>query len=234
MNKRLFKHSRTIHKWAGYVLALQLLAWLFGGLFMSAMPLHYVHGKHLAQKQLTNPFSHSDYSASVDSIRAAMPTLTQITFGHRLDTPIIVASDQHQTQLFDGRSGQSLSDINEQQVAALAQAHYLGEAQISSIKALAQGPLEIENRPQVWQVEFADWCATTLYFDLHSGEFISVRSTIWRIFDFFWMLHIMDYDERNNFNNPLLIGFALSAVLFALSGIMLLFQNPPWRRRRKV
>jgi hypothetical protein len=39
------------------------------------------------------------------------------------------------------------------------------------------------------------------------------------------MLHIMDYDERENFNNPLLISFAATSVLFCLSGFLLLLQN---------
>ena len=35
----------------------------------------------------------------------------------------------------------------------------------------------------------------------------------------------MNYDQREDFNNPLLISFAATSVLFCLSGIWLLIQN---------
>ncbi|MEL0657488.1 hypothetical protein V6257_21200, partial [Pseudoalteromonas issachenkonii] len=66
---------------------------------------------------------------------------------------------------------------------------------------------------------------TTLYLSENNGKVLTVRSTLWRIFEFFWMLHIMDYDQREDFNNPLLISFSANRVLFWLSGILLLIQN---------
>ena len=43
MDKRIFKHARKFHKWLGYLLALQIFAWLLGGLIMSAIPLEKVN-----------------------------------------------------------------------------------------------------------------------------------------------------------------------------------------------
>ena len=84
---------------------------------------------------------------------------------------------------------------------------------------------EVGYKTNVWQVQFDDTFNTTLYLSENNGKVVTVRSTLWRIFDFFWMLHIMDYDERENFNNPLLISFSATSVLFCLSGILLLIQN---------
>ena len=75
--------------------------------------------------------------------------------------------------------------------------------------------------------------STSLYFNADNGEFITVRSNIWRVFDFFWMLHIMDYDEREDFNNPLLISFAASSVFFSFTGFILLLQNIRFRTRKR-
>ena len=52
------------------------------------------------------------------------------------------------------------------------------------------------------------------------------------VFDFFWMLHIMDYDERENVNNLLLRGMTLLALVTALSGAWLLFFAFPRKRRK--
>jgi hypothetical protein len=70
-----------------------------------------------------------------------------------------------------------------------------------------------------WKIDFAD--ATTLYLDPVTAKVHAVRSTKWRIFDFFWMLHIMDYDERDDFNSPLLIIAAAFGVLTSASGLAL-------------
>ncbi len=50
---------------------------------------------------------------------------------------------------------------------------------------------------------------------------------------FVWMLHIMDYDERENVNNALLRIFTWGAVLMALSDIWLLFYSFHRRNKRR-
>ncbi len=231
MIKAAFKPVRKIHKWLGYLLAIQVLAWLLGGFVMSAIPLEKVHGKHLAHRQLENPFSRDDYLADLNRITANQNTLSAITFKHLLDMPIIKVQGDN-TNWFNGLSGEPLTPPNEPLIKQQADAHYLGEGTINEVKFLSKGPREIGYKENVWVVTYNDWCHTTLYLDAQSGQIITVRSTIWRIFDFFWMLHIMDYDEREDFNNPLLISFSVVSILFCLSGIFLLFQAPPWRKRK--
>ena len=74
--------------------------------------------------------------------------------------------------------------------------------------------------PPLWRVEFAHWNRPTFYLSPVTGELLSRRHELWRVFDFVWMLHIMDYDERENVNNPLLRAFTWGAVLMALSGAL--------------
>jgi hypothetical protein len=63
---------------------------------------------------------------------------------------------------------------------------------------------------------------------------VSRRHELWRIFDFLWMLHIMDYETRDNVNNWLLRGFTLLAFTTALSGTWLLWFAFPRRRRKEA
>jgi hypothetical protein len=60
---------------------------------------------------------------------------------------------------------------------------------------------------------------------------LSQRHELWRVFDFVWMLHIMDYEERENVNNTLLRTFTWGALLMALSGVWLLFYS--FHRKKK-
>ncbi|KAA1157287.1 hypothetical protein [Pseudoalteromonas distincta] len=225
MNKKIFKHARKLHKWLGYLLALQILAWLLGGLIMSAIPLDKVHGEHLATRTLNNPFTQADYVASLDDIASQVVNPTQIIFENFLTTPLITVFSNNEQQSFNGITGRPFEPPTKIQITANAKAHLLIDAQVTSVVLLKQGSREVGYKTNVWQVQFDDTFNTTLYLSENNGKVVTVRSTLWRIFDFFWMLHIMDYDERENFNNPLLISFAATSVLFCLSGILLLIQN---------
>ena len=75
---------------------------------------------------------------------------------------------------------------------------------------------------------------TRIYVSPETGRVLARRNDYWRVFDFFWMLHIMDYDEREDFNHPLLIIVTLASTLFVLTGVALLyFRFWPGARRRK-
>ncbi|MFC3033671.1 hypothetical protein ACFOEE_14190 [Pseudoalteromonas fenneropenaei] len=235
MLKTWLKPARKLHKLLGYLLALQLFAWLLGGLVMSALPLEKVHGKHLAQRSIANPFILKDYPAWQQLALATESVITQLHFTHFLDTPLLKVERSEQPALyFSGNTGQPFSPPTQQQIQIQAERHYLGSGQVSNITLLDVAPREAGFRKNVWQVNFNDSLSTSLYLDAQSGQVITVRSTLWRIFDFFWMLHIMDYDEREDFNHPLLIFFAACSVLFCLSGMVLLCQSPPWRRKSSL
>ena len=232
MNKRMFKYARKGHKWLGYLLALQIFFWLLGGLVMSSLPLEKVHGKHLANRSLSSPFIVSDYPTSIDKITAQFEQIEGIKYSHFLNTPIIEVTTPRGVFNFDGRTGDKMSAPNEAQIIENAQAHLLINANMTQAQLLPNGPREVGHKANVWQVSFDDWLTTTLYLDSQTGKVITVRSTLWRIFDFFWMLHIMDYDERENFNNPLLISFSATSVLFCITGIILLLQNIRLKRKK--
>ena len=64
-----------------------------------------------------------------------------------------------------------------------------------------------------------------VYVDPFSKEIVAVRSNQWRIWDFMWGVHIMDWDERDNIGNIFLKIFSILALLSALSGIYLFFAS---------
>ena len=62
-----------------------------------------------------------------------------------------------------------------------------------------------------------------VYLDPYSKEVVAIRSNQWRIWDFMWGIHIMDWNERDNIGNIFLKVFSILALLSALSGIYLFF-----------
>ena len=70
-----------------------------------------------------------------------------------------------------------------------------------------------------------------VYVDPFSKKIVAIRSTQWRIWDFMWGIHIMDWNERDNIGNLFLKAFSILALLSALSGIYLFFNSS---KRRKI
>ena len=71
-----------------------------------------------------------------------------------------------------------------------------------------------------------------VYVDPFSKKIVAIRSTQWRIWDFMWGIHIMDWNERDNISNIFLKIFSILALASALSGIYLFFNSS--NRRRTV
>jgi len=63
------------------------------------------------------------------------------------------------------------------------------------------------------------------YVDGMTGEVVAIRSSSWRLWDFLWGLHIMDYVDRDNINNLLMKVFSILALISSLSGIALFFNT---------
>lgn len=89
----------------------------------------------------------------------------------------------------------------------------------------AGASIEARGAGAVWRAEFDDPSRTTLYFAADDARLVATRNASWRWFDFFWMLHTMDYRGRDNFNNPLVITVGTAALWLALTGFLLLFRS---------
>nr|MDQ3308805.1 hypothetical protein [Gemmatimonadota bacterium] len=75
----------------------------------------------------------------------------------------------------------------------------------------------------------------TAYVPAELGVVQRVRADRWRIFDFLWMLHTMDYAGRDNFNNLLLRAFSVLGLLTIGSGFLLfVVTSRPYRRRGRA
>lgn len=242
MRLKFHRFIRKAHKWLGLVLGIQILFWIAGGVVMSVIPLEKVHGKHLATKTLPSQFSNSDYTFSVESLIARVQTesssassIKHLAYTQFAGQAAYLIETSVKRHMFHAKTGERFEPLTENQVVELAYQHYLGDAELEKVILLEKSPAEASRASgSVWQVRFYDTWSTTLYFSPTSAELVSIRSDIWRLFDFVWMLHIMDYDEREDFNNPLLITFSISALLFTMTGFLLLFRSFVRRKRPAV
>ena len=84
-----------------------------------------------------------------------------------------------------------------------------------------------------YRVEMDHPTGARLYVAADSGRVTARRNDRWRLFDLFWMLHIMDYGDRDDFNTWWLQVVAGLGVLTVVSGFVLLAMTSPRLRRRR-
>ncbi len=96
----------------------------------------------------------------------------------------------------------------------------------------AEAGSEYRERPlPAYRVSFDDSFGTRLYVSVERGLVTARRNDRWRWFDFLWMLHIMDYQSRDNFNSSLLQIVSALGLVTVLSGFVLFAVTSPRLRR---
>ena len=224
--------ARRAHKWLALVVGVQALIWAVTGVYMTAIHIDTIHGDHFIQSQ---PPAALPAEALRDplSAAAAIDGAQSVRLSHFLGAPVYVVTSQSGSRLVDARTGRLLPPPSLQQIAAAADHWFTGPEQLVSIRLIGEVPGELRGRkPPLWRVDYGGWNKPTLYLSPETGELVSRRHELWRIFDFAWMLHIMDYEARENVNNLALRIVAWSSLAMMLAGAWLLVATWPRARPR--
>jgi hypothetical protein len=220
---------RRAHKWIGLVIGVQALLWMLSGVYMTAISLEVIHGDHLAHVA-DAPLERQAQLLDVSQLAHIRPGFESFKLKRFLGREVYELKGDGKASLVDARTGEMLSPLPRDQVVARAKDIYQGEAEIREVTWITQAPQEVAKRPvPMWAVRFDDRANTTLYFSPDTGDLLARRHDLWRWFDFLWMFHIMDYDQRTDVNNALLRVAAGVGLVFALSGAWLVFYS--FRRR---
>jgi len=243
-----------VHKWAGLVLGIQLILWFASGLFMSFFDIDNVHGDNMAEGR-TWPLK-MEQAAPLGEvhdlyIRAQQDKYCQpeqrnacivdmpdnIKLHSAIGTPVWEFANGAESLYFSGSPAALWPGLSEGKIRGVARTYYKAEADISKAVLFTEvAPKDFRKFVPIWQVTFDDSANTRLYISPQTGELVNVRTRLWRTFDFMWMLHIMDYKERDNINLWWLKLAAFAALLFGLSGVGLVahrvFLRPRVKRKR--
>lgn len=230
-----------IHKWIGLIVGIQVVLWIAGGLYMTWYPIEVIRGEHNLREVEPPALNAAGALIPVaDAIATAGGArITGLEVGFMLNDPVYrLERAEGSHMLVDALSGEIISPISEQKALALAIADFAGETRPEGANWLTETNLEYRGDVPVWQVFLNDEEDTRLYISPVLGRVVARRTERWRVFDFFWMLHIMDYKERTNFNNPLVIIASIVGLVAAFSGLLLLYyrfgkRDFAWIRRDK-
>jgi uncharacterized iron-regulated membrane protein len=233
---------RKFHRWLGIVVGVQLLFWTASGLFFALNPIERVRGEseQAEPPSLGAGVSIASPDAALDSLRAIhgdVEVLSVLLRPH-LETAVYEISFRSEEMtgwaLADTTTGRLRNPVGRDEAVALALADFSEPVEIEDVVRLTtvESDSEYRGRPlPAYRVDLAHPFGTRIYVSEERGVVTARRNDRWRWFDFFWMLHIMDYDERDDFNTPILKVAAGLGVITVLSGFVLAGMTSPRLRR---
>lgn len=227
----MFRWVVWAHKWLGLIVGVQVILWVVSGLFMSAVPIETVRGEHNIQKAEAAVLS-AGALAPLSAILTGAATRAELFMLNGAPAWRIDRGGKPDS-LVDARTGQVLSPLPAGIVVQIAKADFSGRGDVVGVTLIDKDPpIEYRSALPVWQVRFNDPDDTRLYVSPVAGKVVARRSQTWRIYDFLWSLHIMDYRGRDDFNHPLIVIAATLALVMSLTGawiVVVRFRPRKWR-----
>jgi uncharacterized iron-regulated membrane protein len=228
---RYWRVAARLHKWLGLFIGIQIFIWTASGLFFAIMPIETVRGEHLKREAGPAPVAMEGLAPLERVLTGAV---TRAELSTLVGAPVWrLELGPKDMRLVDARTGAQLSPLDADWAGRIALDDYAGKGKISGLRLIeADPPIEYRGALPVWQVQFDDSDSMRIYVTAQTGKITARRTDTWRLYDFLWSLHIMDYSERESFNHPLLILAALSAFALTLFGMVLVVLRfrPPVRR----
>ncbi len=237
MKKVVFQRKiRKTHRWMGVILGIQFFLWTLGGLYFSWSDMDEVHGDH--QKAHIHPISANiglvNPQEIIDEIKLkdSVNFLFDIRLIQILNRPFyqIIYSKEHdrgkKIQLANATTGELRTALSKEEAIEIAKKNFTNDTPVKSVEYLTNTNGHHEYREQplpAFAITFSHPTNTTVYVASELGTVQKFRNSKWRIFDFLWMLHTMDYQSRDNISNWLLRAFSIFGLFTIMSGFTLFF-----------
>lgn len=236
-------YIRKAHRYLGFFIGIQFVLWTIGGLYFSWTDLDEIHGDHLRKQpsdSLGLPEEVVSPSRAIQMTRQtdAQAEITRIRIVGILGEAYYAieyrsGSTLH-SLLFGARDGSLKPPITRDEAETIARSSTAHTGNVQQTTYLTpdnvSGHHEYRAKPlPAWAVEFEN--DVIVYLAAETGQVEAVRTTKWRVFDFLWMLHTMDFNGRDNINNYVLRAFSLLGITTVLSGFVLFFVSSRFFRR---
>ncbi len=224
ISPRLARRIAQIHKWLGLIVFAQLMVWTATGLFFAAVHLTAVRADYLVHP--------ADHVAPVDlrqvkisSTEALKAVAEDAPFDATLKmlggAPVYVVRGEIGTFLVSAETGDQVI-VDEPLARTIATERWVNPDPILSVQHLDAAPQESSVKGEVWAAHFKGDGNPTLYISAVDGRTSNPRVDLWRLYDFLYGLHLMDYVDHENYNTPWMVALAVLALSSVLFGVALL------------
>jgi Na+-transporting NADH:ubiquinone oxidoreductase subunit F len=216
---------KKVHKWLALIIGLQLFLWMLSGLVFNLLSHDDIKGSELIKRQ--GSIAWTGNVEDFVEIKRRYDQILSISTSQLQQTSVYQVKTKTDEFILDPKDLSKI-EIGNLLVRKIARNTYIGKGEVNTVSLITKKNNENTTETRkfslpVWKIDYLDNENSSLYISASTGRVLDIKTDTWRIFDFFWMLHIMDYSERNDMNNALVIFAAAVTCFIALSGMWLLF-----------
>tara|TARA_B100001778_G_C18573375_1_gene623724 strand:- start:655 stop:1263 length:609 start_codon:yes stop_codon:yes gene_type:complete len=192
---------RTIHRYLSIFISIQLLLWTISGIYFAYNKIELVRGEQYR-----------------------LPLKIEYRIFERLDQIIMEKNDNGIKSYSSHPDGLSVEPISSDEAIKIATEKTSLNPINAELLTKANRGAEYRGRDlPIYRVTTDSQDGINIYINPMTGSISAIRSDSWRLWDLFWALHIMDYQDRDNINNLLLKILSILALVTSISGIALFF-----------
>ena len=192
---------RSLHRYLSIFIAIQLLLWTVSGIYFAFNKIELIRGEQYR-----------------------LATNVEYRIFDRLGQQVIASNKDGNIVYRTYPDGNLLEKLSAEEAKLIASIKTSLEPVSATLITKSSPGSEYRGRSlPIYQITTTSKDDINLYLDPLSGDVLAIRSDSWRMWDFLWSLHIMDYDQRDNINNFLLRLFSILALVSSISGILLFF-----------
>jgi uncharacterized iron-regulated membrane protein len=234
---------RKLHRYFGLVIGIQFLFWTLGGIFFAWSNLDQIHGDFnrkpepkfenmLGWKSPEKVYTEISKQHTIDSILSFKAI-------HILDEPhyqvLYLSNGKPLIAIASTHTGELRTPLTKKEAISVAIHRFKPKSEIKYVELITEQTVnkhhEYRNQPlPAYAITFAQKSGTTVYVSTEYGEALKFRNSNWRIFDFLWMMHTMDYTGRDNFGNILLRVFSIMGLVTIVTGFILYIKTSRYQK----
>ena len=212
----------------------QLLVWSITGAYMVVMDIHYIHGDSLVKTD-KQTIDFEDVKYSFQQLLSDHSEAKDVELGMLLSQSVYRFNNGKQKVLLSAFDGRKLSPIDETLAISIAQNKYTNtKALVTHVQLITVNPpreLSARHLP-VWRIDFDDFASPSFYISANSGQLVTKRHSYWRIFDWMFAFHVMDYIDEEADNKLLLVFTFLASIASILGLVLTYFRLMPQQNKR--
>jgi hypothetical protein len=230
----LARLASFVHKWLALLVGIQIVFWVVSGLFFTIFPIQQIRSENLIRPSQVQTLDTATL-ASLATLRGDQNALPKkLTIERRPIGQVVIAEfADARPILFDGATLQRLSPLNSEQARAVARAHVTLTSEPTGATLVTEETAEYRGALPAWRVQFPDG-GLSVYVAQDTGAVTARRSNLWRVYDTLWALHIMDWQNHEDFNHPLIIIVTVITLLSVIAGIVLIPYRIRFRSKPKA
>ena len=192
---------RTLHRYLSIFISIQLLLWTISGIYFAYNKIELVRGEQYR-----------------------LPLKIEYRIFERLDQMIMEKNDNGIKSYLSHPDGLNIGPISSEEAIKIATEKTSLNPIEAELLTKANRGAEYRGRDlPIYKVTTDSQDGVNIYINPMTGSVSAIRSDSWRLWDLFWALHIMDYQDRDNINNLLLKILSILALITSISGIALFF-----------